>query len=136
MEEKEVLELIKRVSEEYGFEEIFKELGIEDDDTKLFIIGVLTGLIQIAKRGDKYFFRLTAPQNLPYHLFKDQYPENLRKALEIKSYLAKKYGGYHARHIIGETMRKLKEIGYFKKEKPILTEEQKKKLLDRLSRLL
>ena len=135
MKVKSVYDLIRYLSKEFEIDELFKELGLpEDEDTKLFVIGVLTGLLQIVKRGNTYYVRVTPPQNLPYHLFKDLYPENTRKAIEIKMKLAKQFRGDLKK--VGEVMRKLKEQGVFAKEEKLLTEEQKKKLIERLLRLL
>ncbi len=117
--------------------EDLKKQGINvDEDVLLLIIGVAFGLIQIAKRGDKYFFRLTPITNLPEEISWDLLPESVKRY-----YMAlKEYFKTHREKISKESIKKAveeyeKKYGRVDKSTFKLTEEQKRKLLERLNRL-
>jgi len=137
MEEEQVnmIEEIKKKIPD-GVIEQLKSLGIDinDEDKFLLVLGVALGILQIAKRGDKYYIRVAPPQNLPKDLFEDIYPEKTKEVLEINSYLAKVGRGNP--YFIKEKWEEIKAKGLWTKEEKLLTEEQKQKLVDRLNRIL
>ncbi len=114
--------------------EDLKKEGINiNEDLLLFIIGVAFGLIQIVKRGDKYFFRITPINNLPEEISWDLLPENVKKYYQS----LKEYFKTHREKIGKQSIRQAvkhyeEKYGRVDRESFKLTEQQKQKLLERL----
>jgi hypothetical protein len=135
MENKEeIYQIIEEFKKKLPIDEL-KELGIDVDDPEKFLLflGVATGAIQIVKRGNKFYYRVTPPQNLPMAIAGDEYPERLKQVLSLTSQFMRE--GRSLKYV-KEKWEELKKAGLWKKEERILTDEQIVKLLDRLSRLL
>ncbi len=136
MDVKEIVERIKELIGEEGIEEL-KRLGVPvDTDPEKFLIflGVVTGALQIVKRGKKFYIRVTPPQNMPMRLVYDKYPERTKKVLELSMRFMTEGRGNP--EYVKKKWEELKKKGIWKKEEKLLTEEQLNKLLDRFSLLL
>jgi hypothetical protein len=102
-----------------------KALGIDVDDPEKFLLflGVATGAIQIVKRGNKFYYRVTPPQNLPMAIAGDKYSERMKQVLGLTSQFMRE--GRSLKYV-KEKWEELKKAGLWEKEEEILTEEQKK----------
>ncbi len=135
MDKEELIKFVKELKGRLPSDEL-RRLGIDVDDPEKFLLflGVVTGAIQIVKRGNKYYYRITPPQNMPTILEGNKYPERTKEAL----YYSMKFmiEGKGNPEYVKKKWEELKASGKWKKEEKLLTDKQLSALLDRFKYML